>query len=204
VQLSTRVLEMLAKTALKFLMVVERRFRNGRLYAARNAETYAFPSRKAKRRLAVYEATLCLLHSTGNYPGYGDLIRRLITAKDVEDCLWDRLRRPCRLRAGGGLRMCTSPRAPSPDLGSSCTHRIRPGRAMRHAYTDRVVSAWSTSQSKPSAASLPPRNSLAIRRPRDDPRSAATSVDTNMTYFSVPVTHFAQITYHANTHPPPP
>jgi hypothetical protein len=89
-------------------------------------------------------------------------------------------------------------------LGSSCTHRIRPGRAIKHADTDRVVSARSTSQSEPSAASHPPRNSLAIRRPRDDPRSAATSVDTNIIYFSVPVTHSAQITYHASTHPPPP
>src|ERR1039457_1340103 len=77
-------------------------------------------------------------------------------------------------------------------------HRIRPGRAMKHSDTDRVVSALHKSFREPSAASLPPRNSLAIRRPRNHPRAAATSGDTNIIYFSAPVTHSAQLTYHAN------
>ena len=55
-----------------------------------------------------------------------------------------------------------------------------------------------------SAASRPPRNFLAIRRSRINPRAVATSVHTNIKYFSIPVTHSAQITYYPNTHPPSP
>src|ERR1022692_2202034 len=43
---------------------------------------------------------------------------------------------------------------------------------------------------------------LAIRRSRNDPRAVATSVHTNIKYFSAPVTRSSQITYYPNTHPP--
>ena len=45
---------------------------------------------------------------------------------------------------------------------------------------------------------------LATRRSRNDPRAVATSVHTNIKYFSVPVTRSSQITYHPNTYPPSP
>ena len=90
-------------------------------------------------------------------------------------------------------------------LGSSrtCRIRLRASHDARGHYSGSLA-AVPNSIREASAATRPPRNFLAICRSRNDPRAFATSVHTNIKYFSIPVTHSAQITYHTNTHPPSP